>query len=222
MDFENRLQRIGARTSEQHAQRQGSMRSVRPAGEQLRYGLFFVGAILTMLGLQGVKFANENYEAIKSDGAIGMLAGFGLGGAVFLVAGIIIMFRAISKKPATHGQHSGDLAQPAQQVSKRARRNASRTGFILGLVSCVLMFLASEAKHIDTELAGMAVTLASLVGFGLGFVALVIGFAGLFARGYALWRVPVYFLCVWFLTFVVVTGSGIQVRDLPQFIAFFQ
>ncbi|MBY6066783.1 hypothetical protein KUW17_08530 [Leisingera aquaemixtae] len=217
-DFQSRLQRINAAPP----LRQPADLSI-PQTEQARvqktnYGLLTLGGAVVLLGVQAIKYTNANYIPIED--SIGTAASIGLCFAAYVVflAGIVAVARAIIKRR---------IAQPVLQSTKRARAFTSLSGFILGTIACLIMFMSAAARFIETEAAELFSLGSSLIAFLLFLLSALLGLIGLFFRGYtlhryALWRFPVYFLYGGVLTYAAVRVAGINLLKWPSFIAMLQ
>ncbi len=79
------------------------------------------------------------------------------------------------------------------------------------------MFLAAAARLVETEKAQLFASGGLVIGFLLMIVSALFGMVGLFLRGYALGRVPVYFLIGAGLTFAAVRVFGINMLEWQHF-----
>ena len=226
-DFQERLRRVGANSPQQQPIARSASRSGRPGLRKPNYGLVGAGGAVMMLGLQVVKYANANYEAIRDSSGVGTAAGLGLAGIAALLIGVFVMMRAAFKRASasvetTASRHSANAAKPVQRVSTGARVFFSLLGFALGMIACLYMFMASAARFVDTDTAQLFSNGGALIAIFLALLSLLFGLVGLFLRGYALWRVPVYFLVGGVLTFATVRVSGINMLEWQQFTASLQ
>jgi len=226
-DFQDRLQRIGANSPIQQSMTRGAPQAGRTGMQKLNYGLIAVGAAIMVLGLQAVKYANENYEAIRDSNGIGAAAGLGLVGMVALLIGVIVMMRAVFKRRATlaradASQYSANVVQPVRKAPTGARVFFSLLGFAFGTIACLYMFMAAAARFVETETAYLFANGGVLIALFLALVSLLFGLVELFFRGYALGRVPVYFLFGGVLTFATVRIAGINMLEWQQFTTMLQ
>ena len=218
-DFKERLQRIGANPTQQHPM---IPNAGRPRKRKPNLGLVGAGGAIMMIGIQVVKYANKNYEAIRDSSGFGTAAGLGLAGIAVFLLGIFVIIRGASKihaapDHADASQYSTNMAQPGRQPSNWARFFFSLLGFTLGTIACLYMFMAAAARFIETEKAEVFSAGAFLIAVVLAFVSLLFGLAGLFLRGYTLQRVPVYFLFGAVLTYATVRGFRINMLEWQQF-----
>ena len=173
------------------------------------------------LGIQAVKFTNENYQYVKANS--GAYAGVGLGFAgilVFLI-GIAVIFRACSKghsarTAASASQYSTSSAQAVRKPSKIALVFFSLLGLAFGTIACLYLFMAGAARFIETERAPAVVNGSVIIAIFLCLVSLLFGLVSLFLRGYAMGRVPFYFLIGGVLTFVAVRVFKINMLEWQQ------
>ncbi|NRB19026.1 MAG: hypothetical protein HRU33_16055 [Rhodobacteraceae bacterium] len=226
-DFQDRLQRITANAPQQQPMAQGRSPTGRTGARKLSVIQLVVGAIIMKVGKDVVKFANENYDAIRDDAGVTAAAGLGFAGTVILLFGLFMMFREISKwwagpAEAVAPQRSAKVAQPARQASNRAKLICSLLGFGLGMIAILYLFLAAAAGGIETEKARIFANGGLLIAALLFVVVSFIGIVGLFLRGYALGRVPVYFVIGAGLTFAVIRIFRMDILEVQQFTGLLQ
>ena len=169
-----------------------------------------------------VKFANVNYESIREDVGVNAAAGLGFAGAVIILFGVFMMFREIFKwwaapARAVAPQQSAKVAQPVRGSSNRAKLICTLLGFAFGAIAMLYMFLGAAARFVETEKAELFSSGGVLIAALLVIVSSLIGIVGLFLRGYALGRVPVYFLIGAGLTFAAVRLFRINMLEWQQF-----
>lgn len=147
------------------------------------------------------------------------MVGLGLAGTGILLFGVFVMFRAVSDRFAAPdaSQQSANVAQPVRQASNRAQVICSLFGLGLGTIASLYMFLAAAARLVETEKAQLFASGGLVIGFLLMIVSALFGMVGLFLRGYALGRVPVYFLIGAGLTFAAVRVFGINMLEWQHF-----
>jgi hypothetical protein len=179
-----------------------------------RYGRLAVGAMLVALGMQTVRHANENYDAIRDGSGIGAAAGLGLAGVAALLIGVILLFLAF------FGSRSE--GNRARRASGGVLLIFSLLGFAIGAAACLNMFMAAAARFVTTEKADQFSGVGVMVAFLLAFIALFFGLVGLFLRGYGLGRVPLYFVLGAVLTFAAVRLLKINLLEWQPFIAMLQ
>ena len=144
------------------------------------------------------------------------MAGYGLAGTAVLLLAIFLILRAVSARP-TNSRHAANLERPVRQASNRARLICSLLGFALGSIACFYLYLAAASTGIETEKARIFANGGLLIAAFLSIVAILIGMAGLFLRGYALGRVPVYFVIAAGLTFAAIRYFRINALEWQQF-----
>lgn len=205
-EFQTRLQRINAGSHQSETMQ-------RPA--KLRYRLLFVGALSMAVGLQIVKSTNKNYDAIRDSAGGATAALLGLAGIVIVLFGCISIMRSVSRKrlkpekTSAYGYSiTGERSTQGATTSKKA--SYLLLGTVFGTSACVLMFLASAARFIETQPAQVFIFTTTLVAFLLVIAALLFGIVGIFRRGSGLWRVPFYCVFSIALTFAVIRVSGIN------------
>lgn len=179
------------------------------------------------LGIQAVKFTNENYQSIKASG--GAYAGVGLGfaGIVVFLIGIGVIFRACSKGYVAHtsafdSRYSAGIVQAKRKPSKIAQLFFSLLGIAFGTIACLYLFMAGAARFIETERAPAFVNGSVIIAILICVVSLLFGLVSLFLRGYALGRVPFYFLISGVLTYVAVRAFNINMLEWQQLTDFLQ
>ncbi len=213
-DFQDRLQRIGAQEPNSHFVASPGSNS-KPTGRQtVSHVHMLMGAAFIAGGLQAVKHALQNHEALRDSGATGTLAGLAIGGGLALLFGAKTMMRGMPDKHAAVA-----AAQTARQPSARARIFFSILGFAFGSLACLYMFLVAAARFVDTEKAHTFATGGVVIAAALALVSLSFGLAGLFLRGYALGRVPVYFLIGGIVTWSFVRIARINMLEWSVFMA---
>ena len=176
-----------------------------------------------MLGVKSVRYANENYEALRDESGIGVVVGFGLGGMLVAFVGIILMMRGIrGNVPETAAQGPADVVPPKRQASRKAQAISSVLGFTLGMAALFTMAMSATASRMETEPAQNFMIGASVLVLLVTLLVLLVGIVGLFLRGYSLGRVPVYYVFGVVLTFAVVRIMRVDMLDWPQLAASLQ
>ena len=176
-----------------------------------------------MLGVKSVRYANENYEALRDESGIGVVVGFGLGGMLVAFVGIILMMRGIrGNVPETAAQGPADVVPPKRQASRKAQAISSVLGFTLGMAALFTMAMSATASRMETEPAQNFMIGASVLVLLVTLLVLLVGIVGLFLRGYSLGRVPVYYVFGVILTFAVVRIMHVDMLDWPQLAASLQ
>ena len=206
---------------------EGAGSVMRTAAFRPNYRLLGGGGAIMALGIQAVKFTNENYQSIKTSSEAYAGIGLGFAGIVVFMIGIVVIFRACSKgyvahTSASHAQYSAGSAQPARKPSKIAQVFFSLLGLAFGTIACLYLFMAGAARFIETERAPAFVNGSVIIAIFLCVVSLLFGLVSLFLRGYALGRVPFYFLINGVLTYVAVRAFNINMLEWQQLTDFLQ
>ncbi|WP_371225925.1 hypothetical protein [Roseovarius sp. 2305UL8-3] len=172
-------------------------------------------------GLQTLRQANQHYDALRDSELPGVLIGLGLGGSVMFLFGIIMMARAMYRLLVASSdgfQDEIEEAQPARQTSGWLRLLFSLLGFVIGAIACFYMFMVSAARYIDTETSQLFQQGGVFIVFCLIALSLLFGLVGVFLRGFALGRVPVYFLFGGMLTYAAVRILGFNMLEWQDFV----
>jgi hypothetical protein len=214
-DFHKRLQRLENNT-QQHPISTNSAPQKKP-----NMRLVALGGGLIGLGGWTIRRANENYEAIKESSGIGGAAFFGLLGIIFFLIGVFLIYRA-SFNATKQSTNAHETPQQKRVVSTTSRRVTTILGTALGLIACFYMFLVSASRSIETETAGIFYLGGLVIVFFATFLALICGFLGLFIRGYALWRVPYFFLVSSILLFYTMKFLRVDALKWQAFVDYMQ
>ncbi|MEL7081175.1 MAG: hypothetical protein AAGK82_07160 [Pseudomonadota bacterium] len=213
--FQDRLRRINASAQQRmppaagHAPERGAKKA--------NHAVLAVGAILMAIGIQMVKHAYDNYDAIVDNSQLGTAGWLGLAGVAALLISAVLITRAVpGKRPAA--QSSVTTAPSRSQPSKGGPILFSLLGFAFGAISCFYMFLSATAQVIGTETARTFMNGGFLIALALVALSLLLGFIGLFLRRYALWRVPIYFVCGAILTYATVRILKVNLLEWEQFV----
>jgi hypothetical protein len=217
-DFHSRLQRIGADAAIAQPTMQSAPTGSGPAKTKMKVGLFALGSLVGVIGMQAIKYANTNYDAIKAASGAGSAAGLGLGAIATLLVGLFIMLRAVRSK-SDDALASPEVSEPKRAASGLARFVSALLGLGLGTIACLFMFMVAAARQIDTEAAQHFSAGGFLIAIILAALALLIGIIGIFLRGYALGRVPIYFVSATILTYAAVGALQIDFLGHPSFTA---
>jgi hypothetical protein len=207
-DFQERLQRI--------AQNSGHRPSPGPAGavpEPSRgpnLFLMVVAVFVILLGSGLIRFANENYEKLRADGGVGLSLAVGLGAFATILFGLVLFWRSLRKRPSPASQ----LSEPPL-VSGKARLGRLLFGLVLGVIACFSLFMTSAARLLNPATDNTVSAIAFLAAVSLTLLAFVIGIIGLFRRGSALRRVPLYYLAGAILTYAAFRLFYIDLRNWP-------
>jgi hypothetical protein len=177
-----------------------------------------VVAVLVILSGGGlIRFANENYERLRADGGVGLSLAVGLGAIAIFILGIVLFWRSLRKRPAQEVHVAGPLAPPG-----KSRLGPVLFGLALGIAACFSLFLAGAARLVNPTTDNQVSGLALLAVLALTLSALLIGIVGLFRRGSALRRVPLYYLAGAILTYAAFRLFYIDLRDWSLFTALMQ
>lgn len=177
-----------------------------------------LGALGISLGILALRKANEHYDALKEADKPELILGLGIGGAITLLIGVIVMLKAVSKR------------QSPQLPPVEERRGASPMasvgftlfGLALGAMTCLYMFAASAARHIETVAAQQFHQDGQMIALIVLCLSLLFGLAGLFLRGYALGRVPVYFFVGGVITYFTAGFAKMNLLEWQPFVATLQ
>ncbi len=218
-DFQARLQRIGGNPHNspvtQGTDHTKALRTHKPS-----YGRVGLGGAIMMLGVQVVKYANQNYEEIRDGSGIAMAAAIGIAGFAVTLIGIIWIFSAVSQRMVAD---RGAVAKTAtRRPSTTARVLFSLLGFTFGGIASFYMFLAAAARFVETETAQRFSNGGLIIAMSLALLSLLFGFVGLFLRGRALGRVPIYFFLGGAITYAAFRILRINVLEWPEFVAVLQ
>lgn len=224
-DFQRRLQRVGATARQSHPIARGAGSGRQGGAGKAGYLQIGAGGGIMALGLQMLKLANENYESIRESHGIVAVAAIGIVGMAIGLTGIVIIVRGCIKRvtaSAFVSEYPAETTSPSRRPSKAAKAIFSLLGFALGVISCLYLAVAAAARFIDTEQGQVVFAGGSLIAIILAFVSLLFGFAGIFARGRGLIRVPVYFVFGWILTLATYRILRVNLLEWEPFTAHFQ
>lgn len=213
-DFQDRLQRIGARQGTgPSALDQGAPTGTRGPN----FVLMVVAVLVIFVGAGLVRFANENYETLRADGGVGLAISVGLASIAMVIFGIVLFWRSIR----TRREPPPQMARP-YQASAASRSRSSLFGFALGILACVAMFMAAAARLVNPDTNNVFSGLALLTALAFTLLIVLIGIVGLFLRGRSLHRVPLYFVAGAILTYGVFWVFYIDLTKWPGFVALVQ
>ncbi|MEM1352168.1 MAG: hypothetical protein AAGF27_07475 [Pseudomonadota bacterium] len=164
--------------------------------------------------MQFIRMVNENYEMLRDGMGFGVFA-IALASLFALVAGAILTMRAIGPR-----ENVTRVQKP--QASPRARNITGFLGLAFGAIAIYYLFLVADARLIDTDTARTFMVGGFLIAFGLALLSLLTGFAGLFIRGRALGRVPLFFVLGAAICYAFVQTSGVSLVDPQLFHAYLQ
>ena len=143
-----------------------------------------VAVLVVFIGAGLARFANENYEALKADGGVGLGIGVGLASIAMVILGIVLFWRSIRTRQ-----------EPPPQM---ARDHAASTGtrgpnLVLLVVAVLIIFFGAGLvrfanENYETLRADGGVGLA--IGVGLASIATVIVGVVLFWRSIRTRREP--------------------------------
>ncbi|MFY2825669.1 hypothetical protein [Ruegeria sp. MALMAid1280] len=208
--FQDRIQRINAKNP--HSSAPLSQEVTKASSLRPTHWKVLVGILILSVGQQLMRQANDSYETIKQSYGMGAAAGLGIGGALMLVYGCVLMYRGLTaantqqNKTISHG--SGTDGRPKRKASYMARTISSVVGFIFGSIASFYLIVGTVARSIDTNVAREFATEAGMAMIGLAFLSVFIGITGLRLRGFGLGRVPVYFLIGALITISAINLSG--------------
>jgi hypothetical protein len=220
-DFQARLQRINANAPQQQPMVHGRLQANRAGAKKTNFGQLAVGAIAMSLGVQILKYPIKNYDAIRDGSGIGTAAGYGLAGTVVLLLSIFLIVRAVPNR-SKNSRYAANVELPVRQASNRAKLICSLLGFALGAIAFLYLYMAAASTGIETEKARIFAYGGLLIAAFLSTVAILIGMAGPFLRGYALGRVPVYFVIAAGLSFAAVRLFRVNILEWQQFTVLLQ
>ncbi len=207
VDFQERLRRVNAniRNPSDH----------RPHWP--RFARLLVGSVFMALGMQALKYSNENFALIRDELGLAATAAIGLLSLVGLLLGGYLMCQAILNGFST----PRPVAQPGQArtPSSAARVILTLIGLVLGCSAMLQMFMAGAAQHIDTQAAEQFRAGGVLLAFVLVIVAMLFGIVGIFLRGRGLWRVPLYFLFGAGLVFAIFKIARVNLLGWEPFVS---
>ncbi|WP_166418862.1 hypothetical protein [Cochlodiniinecator piscidefendens] len=222
-DFQDRLKNISANSPQQHPVTRGAPHTGHPGTLKPNIRHFVVGAAIMMIGRQVLKYANVNYETLRDGSGIEKAAGLGFAGTAIFVIGIIVMICSIFNKRTTPAKAAASqYSANVRLASAGTRVFFSLLGFIFGTISCLCMFTSAASRFVETEAAQHIEMVNLRIAFFLVFVSLLFGIVGFFLRGYALGRVPVYFLFGGVLTFATVRVTSVNMLEWQQFFGVLQ
>lgn len=216
-NFQDRLQRIGTKPPQQQPMSRGKSPSGRSGKLTPNHGLLAVGSLIMSAGIMAIRYVNSNYETIRDSNGIEVAIGGGVAAFLAILIGAMVSLRALGKK---HGmtaadsafQHSNNTAKP----STKAKVFFSLLGFAFGAIAIFYLFAAGGAVIIETETARNWAGRALAISLFLAILSLSFGCVGLFLRGYALLRVPGYFVLGAVLTYAIVHLFKVNVPALLQ------
>lgn len=218
-EFQERLNRISGNSAPQQPEVQPVRKHRQAKRRKFSLGLVGVGGGAIGLGQYALRYASENYAALKAADAAGTIAGFALVGVVLLLIGVAVLIRAAYQMRADPSD-GGDA--PRRVVSTRAQTNATLIGFFLGGIACFILYLGVSAHHVGTQAAISFATWSLLASCLIAALSLLTGLAGIFLHGYALWCVPVHFCFGGLVSLLVIRMTRINLHNWPDFAAMFQ
>lgn len=214
-DFQERLQRLAQNSSHRPMSDHAGPVPEPTRGPNLV--LMVVAVFVILLGSGLIRFANENYESLRADGGVGLSLSVGLGAFATLIFGVALFWRSVRRKPAQVPYRS---EQPS--ASGKARLGPLLFGLALGVAACFSMFTAAAARLINPATDNFVSGLALLAALALTGLAVLIGIVGLFRRGSALRRVPLYYLAGAIFMFAAFRLLYIDLRNWPWFTSLVQ
>ena len=157
----------------------------------------------------------------RESGTLGTLAGLVIGGVIALLISAIAILRAVPKKDATN-QATAQPEQPVRQPSPVARVLFSLLGVALGSIAILYMFMGAAVRFLPGEKAQLFSAGSVVIALALLGVSLLFGLVSLFLRGYALGRVPVYFVLGGMFTYAVVQIARVNFLEWDGLVAALQ
>lgn len=179
--------------------------------------LMIFAVFVILLGGGLIRFANENYEKLRADGGVGLSLGVGLGAIAIFILGTVLFWRSLRKRPAQELY----VAEPLAPTGK-SRLGPVLFGLTLGVTAFFSLFMAAAARLVNPATDNLVSGLALLAALALTLLALLIGIFGLFRRGSALRRVPLYYVAGAILTYAVFRLFSIDLRNSSWFMALMQ
>lgn len=176
--------------------------------------LMIFAVFVILLGGGLIRFTNENYERLRADGGTELTLAFGIAAFATILLGIVWFWRSLQKRPAPMPR----LSEPAP-VSQTAGRGPLVFGLALGVIACFSMFMTSAARLLNPAMDNIVSAFAFLAAVSLTLLAFLIGIIGLFRRGSALRRVPLYYLAGAILTYAAFRLFYIDLRTWPWFVS---
>ncbi len=221
-NFHDRIQRINAKSQQPRATLYGgSQTAPTQVKKKPNLAVVFAGSLLMCMGLYIIKDLNEEYEVLRDSNGLGFITAFALSGVVFLLAGCFILFRAfLSKRSSRNGTalQSSENGEPQiLRASGKAQTLSSVFGLILGVGACVCFLSGVMATRVATETGFEVFQSTLVVSISLLVSSILIGLVGVFLRGYALGRVPVYFAIGALATFSIVLFTGLPEQLMEYF-----
>jgi hypothetical protein len=179
--------------------------------------LMIVAVLVIFLGSGLMRFANENYERLRADGGTELTLAFGIAAFATISYGVVLFWRSLRKRPA----QLSHLSEPLPPSGK-SRLGPVLFGLALGIAACFSMFMASAARLVNPATDNIVSGLTLLAALTLTLLALLIGMVGLFRRGSALRRVPLYYVAGAILTYAAFRLFYIDLRNSPWFTGLMQ
>ena len=171
-----------------------------------------VAVFVILFGSGLMRFANENHERLLADGGAELTSAFWIAVYTTMIYGSVLFWRSLRRRPVQVAR----LSEPLP-VSGKSRLGPVLFGLALGVTACFSMFMASAARLLNPALDNLVTGLALLAALALTLLALVIGIFGLFRRGSALRRVPLYYVAGAILTYAVFRLFSIDLRNWSWF-----
>lgn len=223
-NFQDRLQRIDARSAQQLPPQQSPARR---SARSLNMGKLVLGALTLLISSQAAKYLNENYETMRDSYGIGAVAGLGLVAMIGMIFATVWLFRGFSQQPNSTAKrqgspHSSLAMRTTRQASGRAKTICSLVGLSLGFSAYILLLLSTAARDIETEQVIALAKGSAIAAVGLCGLSFLLGVLEILFRGYALWRIPLYYFVGGILSFVVFRAFGIDWLLTQKFVEHLQ
>lgn len=214
-DFQARLARIGANAevSAAPSAHLPPTQSAHPQRQKPNHKLLLLAALLISITVQGFRFLEDNFAAIRSGEVSLMLAG-SVGLAT--VVGLFVCYKLVSRAVPAHSAKPRpfDTGPAASSIAKTI---SSLIGLLFGVVAAYSRHLANAAAYLDSDKTETLNSVAGLAGGSLFLVSLTLAAIGLHRRRFALGRVLVYFLAGFILTLTALRMSGLSPEDVMRF-----
>lgn len=216
------LKRVKAHARRSPPSQSGSATALAPlvaaeTGRGPNFVLMISAVFVILLGGGLIRFTNENYERLRADGGTELTLALGIAALATILLGIIWLWRSLQKRPAPMPRLS-----EAAPVSRTAGRGPLVFGLALGVLACFSMFMTSAARLLNPATDNIVSAFTFLAAAAVSLLAFLIGIIGLFRRGSALRRVPLYYIAGAILTYAAFRLFYIDLRNWPWFAALVQ
>lgn len=211
--------RTGPQTIRAHPQ--GDPRAETPGILKSIYSRLGLGGVFMGLGIQAVKYANQNYDTIRASSGPAVAIAAGLCATALVVTGVALMLRAMirQQRASALAAAAGCVApqtHPVQKPRKVGQAFFSFLGLTFGIVASFHISLATAARAIGTEKAVTTMNGSVLAAYGLALLSLAFGFAGIYLRRHSLMRVPAFFIIGGAVTYAAFHLLEVDIRDWSE------